>query len=88
MMKEGKKMKKVNKDLPTRFNKDTITVSYEKLYKVLDKAEKYENMKKKLSDLIDDLGWEYDGMTEDGKITLNKIAKVMGLPKFTENVGL
>ena len=81
-------MKKVNKDLPTRFNKDTVTVSYEKLHKVLDKAERYENMKKRLSDLIDDLGWEYDRMSEDGKITLNKIAKVMGLPKFTDNVGL
>ena len=81
-------MKKVNKDLPTRFNKDTVTVSYEKLHKVLDKAERYENMKKRLSDLIDDLGWEYDRMSEDGKITLNKIAKVMGLPKFTDNMGL
>ena len=67
---------------------DTVTISYKKLCMVLDKAEGYENMKKKLPDLIDDLGWEYDRMSDDGKITLNKIAKIMGLSKFTDNAGL
>ena len=61
------------------------SASLVKMNKVLDD---YEKMKKKLPVLIDDLGWEYDRMSEDGKITLNLIAKVMGLPKFTDNMGL
>ena len=76
-------MKKVNKDRCC--DKGMSSDSIVKLNKVLDD---YEKMKKKLPNLIDDLGWEYDRMTEDGKITLNKIAKIMGLPKFSDNMGL
>ena len=63
-------------------DKGFSSASLDKMNKVLDD---YEKMKKKLPDLIDDLGWEYDRMSEDGKISLNKIAKIMGLPKFTDN---
>ena len=76
-------MKKVNKDRCC--DKGLSSANLVKINKVLDD---YGKMKKKLPVLIDDLGWEYDRMSEDGKITLNLIAKVMGLPKFTDNMGL
>ena len=39
---------------------------------------------KELKDLVDDLYWEYDRMSSSGKETLDKMAKLLGLPTFDD----
>ena len=34
----------------------------------------------KLTELLDDLSWEYEDMSLHGKKTFNKILKIVGLP--------
>ena len=37
------------------------------------------NLKKHLPDLVNDLFWDYDRLTSSGKLTLDKIAKLVGV---------
>ena len=39
---------------------------------------------KKLLELLDDLGWEYDRMTSSGQESLDAIWKIVGLPTFKD----
>jgi len=43
-----------------------------------------EETAKKLIELLDDLGWEYDRMSTSGQITMDKIWKIVGLPTRAE----
>ena len=40
-------------------------------------------IKKNLPDLVNDLGWEFERMSSSGQKTLNKIAKIIGVPPFS-----
>ena len=50
---------------------------------VIERLEELINLKKHLPDLVNDLFWDYDRLTSSGKLTLDKIAKLVGVP--TEN---
>ena len=39
---------------------------------------------KELKDLVDDLYWDYDRMSSSGQETLDKMAKLLGLPTFDD----
>jgi hypothetical protein len=39
---------------------------------------------KELRELVDDMYWEYDRMSSSGKETLDKIAKLVGVPTESE----
>ena len=39
---------------------------------------------KELKELVDDLYWDYDRMSSSGKETLDKMAKLLGLPTFDD----
>ena len=36
------------------------------------------------NDLVDDLYWDYDRMSSSGQETLDKMAKLLGLPTFDD----
>ena len=42
------------------------------------------NLKTHLPDLVNDLFWDYDRLTSSGKLTLDKIAKLVGVPTEDE----
>ena len=39
---------------------------------------------KELKDLVDDMYWDYDRMSSSGQETLDKMAKLLGLPTFDD----
>ena len=39
---------------------------------------------KELKELVDDLYWDYDRMSSSGQETLDKMAKLLGLPTFDD----
>jgi len=41
-------------------------------------------LNKILTELLDDLGWEYDRMSSSGKETLYKLWKLLDLPNFED----
>ena len=43
-------------------------------------------MDKKIINLIDDLFWDYDRMSSSGQETLDKLAKLVGLPTMDEGI--
>ena len=38
----------------------------------------------KLQNLVEDMYWEYDRMSSSGQETLDKMAKLLGLPTFDD----
>ena len=45
---------------------------------------KYQDMTDNLMDLADDLGWEYDRMTESGQETLDKMYTILGMQTMSQ----
>lgn len=43
-------------------------------------------MDKKIINLIDDLFWDYDRMSSSGQESLDKLAKLVGLPTMDEGI--
>ena len=39
---------------------------------------------KELQELVDDMFWEYDRLSSSGQETLDKMAKLLGLPTFDD----
>jgi len=50
----------------------------------VERLEELINQKKHLNNLVNDLFWDYDRLTSSGKLTLDKIAKLIGVPTEEE----